>query len=163
MEETNMLNEDWEDRLEEIQKSIEFDEDGLDGNGDPLAFHLLKAGAPASFLVKVCGSFSLYTALNYHFYGFDRRVHELLEAGADPNEYTVPWSPLHMAALSSTADVVVALLKAGANPKAISDKGETPLELAERNQNEEAIRVLRSCHLEDVLPPPAVPVTRPRM
>jgi hypothetical protein len=154
-------HEDWEARLEEIQKSIVFDEDGLDDNEDPLAYHLLEVGAPASFLLKVCGSFSLYTALNYN--QFDKRVPELLDAGADPNENTVPSSPLHLAAWTSTADVVAALLRAGANPKALDSKGRTPLDVAERNQNEEAIRVLRSCHLEVVLPPPAVPSSKPQM
>ena len=152
--EIRRVEEFWEKRLAEIRAQFEWDEDGCDENDDPLAYHLLKAGAPAPFLIDVCGSFALYTALNYHSEDFYKRVPELLAAGSDPNEYGNEdglSSVLHMAAYFFDAETVSALLDAGANPKALDKNGKTPLECALENKNNGAIRVLTQRHLEEFL------------
>lgn len=160
--ENRIVNEAWEKRLAKIRVQFEWDEDGLDGNGDPLAYHLLKEGAPAPFLIDVCGSFALYTALNYLDEDFYKRVPELLAAGADPNEYALN-SVLHMAAYGFDAETVSALLDAGADPNVLDQDGNTPLENAVKSKNNGAIRVLTQRHLEDVLPLSAADVLRPRL
>lgn len=157
------MSENWEARMEEIRAKLSLDEDGLDGNGEPLMYHFLKAGVPASFLVKVDGSFAIYTALNYHSEDFHKRVPELLAAGVNPNEIKSPTTLLHMAASLHNSAVAEALLKAGADWKALDTDGMTPLDCAIRNKNSEAIRVLTANHLEETLPKPLIANTRHRL
>ena len=65
-----------------------------------------------------------------------------LQAGADPNARDKRgWTPLHLAAMSATGEVVTALLEAGANLEARGD-GQTPLHWAAMFGTGEAVTAL---------------------
>ena len=60
----------------------------------------------------------------------------LLQAGANPNtpDRLSGRTPLHSAARLRTAEVVTALLEAGADPTARDDERKLPFDLAEDNE-----------------------------
>jgi hypothetical protein len=69
-------------------------------------------------------------------------VKTLIAAGADPNVWSWPDNspPIHRAAQLGNVDVIKALAAAGAKLDAINNDGETPLEVAEKNNTPEAIK-----------------------
>lgn len=154
--------ENWPERLARIRAQVAFDENGQDENGCPLVFHLLKARAPADFLVETFGGHALHTAVD--FIRFHDRVAELLEAGANPNEFPKNSQPtIHLACGYSNREVIVALLQAGADPNALDNQGDTAMDEARNLHNHFAVAILTEWHLQHALPEGQTSTPRPRM
>lgn len=72
------------------------------------------------------------------------QVKEFLEQGADANcfEDSALVRPLHFAAVYDSADVVPALMTAGADINAMTDCAETALTIAKRHNSSKVLAVL---------------------
>ncbi|KAL5702075.1 hypothetical protein ACHQM5_027336 [Ranunculus cassubicifolius] len=69
-------------------------------------------------------------------------VQLLLEAGADPDDRGLGIPPLEVAANEGLTDMVLSLLKAGANPNVMNEVGQTPIEVAAISGNNQIVEIL---------------------
>ena len=87
-----------------------------------------------------------YTPLHFAaFFDRGKAVRLLLDRGADVGAVSrndMEVQPLHSAVAAKSRDVAAALLTAGADPNARQEGGFTPLMGAEKNEDEEMVRLL---------------------
>ncbi|KNC50101.1 ankyrin domain-containing protein [Thecamonas trahens ATCC 50062] len=97
----------------------------------PVARYLLKAGADPMALARSGGYTPLYLAALHARLDMLRMLLGLVPAAHVGATMTNGATALHGAAMSGSLDVVAALLDAGADPNARSDRGHTPRDYAE--------------------------------
>jgi uncharacterized protein len=74
--------------------------------------------------------------------GHKQIAHKLIDAGAPINEPEFGWTPLHYAAHNNLPEIAQILLGRGADPRARTEDGKTPLDLAREKGHTQVAELL---------------------